>query len=285
MNKRTLIIIALTIISIAAKAQIAKVDGVTYLLKQVSKTAEVRPGNHVGDLKIPETVSYEGEAYKVTAVADGAFKNCNELHSIVLPKFMTKIGNQAFCWCSDLTTVTIPSTITEIGDSAFFECVSITKFVQTGSTATNKISSSKRSGRSAPSSASTASGGIYLPALTYLGEKAFYGCKNVSAIKNLGSIKEIKELTFYRCSSLTAVNIPNSVTNIGKEAFKYCSSLEYVNIFSKDVELGSGVFNYCGKLKNIAIYKDAQIKCQNYDSSYVYPITERYRDKVVYMEE
>ena len=79
--------------------------------------------SYVGDIAIPETVDYENITYTVTAVGDGAFKNCNgELNSVVVPNTVTAIGESAFSSCSYLRVVVLPNSVETIGNRAFADC-------------------------------------------------------------------------------------------------------------------------------------------------------------------
>ncbi len=54
---------------------------------------------------IPETVSYEGTNYTVTAIGEEAFESCYSLTSIDIPNSVTSIGDYAFYLCSSLTSL------------------------------------------------------------------------------------------------------------------------------------------------------------------------------------
>lgn len=56
----------------------------------------------------------------------GAFYNCENLVSVVIPENIVFIGNQAFYNCSNLESFIIPETVTTIKQSAFYGCSKIT---------------------------------------------------------------------------------------------------------------------------------------------------------------
>lgn len=79
--------------------------------------------SYSGDVVIPETVTYEGVTYTVTGVwgdcnthgwqgpiYGGAFYNCTELTSIVLPSSIKWISGYAFTGCTSLTSFTCLAT-------------------------------------------------------------------------------------------------------------------------------------------------------------------------------
>ena len=86
-----------------------------------------------------------------------------------------------------------------------------------------------------------------------VGEKAFYGCKNLTSVTIPGSVKSIGDWAFSRCSSLTSINIPSSVTSIGKEAFNSCSSLRSITIPSSVTSIGEEAFAWCMSLTSVTI--------------------------------
>ena len=84
------------------------------------------------------------------------------------------------------------------------------------------------------------SGSITIPAtvthnsvtysVTSIGDYAFYGCINLTAITIPEGVTSIGKVAFGNCSSLTSITIPESVTSIGGSAFSGCSSLTSVYI-------------------------------------------------------
>ena len=62
----------------------------------------------------------------ITSIGDYAFYNCDGLTSITFPSGLTSIGEDAFFQCSGLTSITLPSSLEAIGDSAFNNCSGLT---------------------------------------------------------------------------------------------------------------------------------------------------------------
>ena len=89
-------------------------SGTIYTVTQSGKKAEVEYStskeNAKGTVKISDKVTINGVRYKVTSVADDAFKNNEKVKKIVLNKNITSIGNNAFEGCKNLKTITITST-------------------------------------------------------------------------------------------------------------------------------------------------------------------------------
>ncbi|MCI9515628.1 MAG: leucine-rich repeat domain-containing protein [Lachnospiraceae bacterium] len=71
-------------------------------------------------VKIPDKVTLNGKAYKVTSVGKGAFQNYKNLKSVVVGKNVTAIGAKAFSGCKSLKKITIKSTkLKKVGKNAF----------------------------------------------------------------------------------------------------------------------------------------------------------------------
>lgn len=89
-------------------------SGTTYTVTQSGKKAEVEYSapkeNAKGTVKIPDKVTINGVSYKVTSVADNAFKNNDKIKKVVINKNITSIGKNAFSGCKNLKTITITST-------------------------------------------------------------------------------------------------------------------------------------------------------------------------------
>ena len=78
---------------------------------------------------------------------------------------------------------------------------------------------------------------LILPdSITHIGEKAFWGCRNLSSITWSQNLEEIGEYAFAYCQSLTRVELPDSLTKLGSYAFYECSNeaggkgIEYVSL-------------------------------------------------------
>ena len=89
-------------------------------------------------VKIPNTVKYDGVTYKVTSIANNAFKNNKKLKSVTIPTNIKTIGSSAFYKCTALKSVTIPKNVSKIGSKAFYGCKKLTKMTIKTSKLTEK---------------------------------------------------------------------------------------------------------------------------------------------------
>ena len=176
--------------------------------------------SYVGDIDIPETIDYECITYTVTAVGDGAFKNCNgELNSVVVPNTVTTIGESAFSSCSYLRVVVLPNSVETIGDRAFADCWPLNS--------------------------------VRLPVgITVLPKELFINCSSLTSIEIPSSVKHIENRAFLG-TGLTSIDLPESVTHLGDSAFYYCSHLSSIDVPNTVTELGAGTFAYCYELQSV----------------------------------
>ena len=116
------------------------------------RTVEFRASNeNASVVKVPESVYLNGLKFKVTSVADGAFKKNKKLKKVVISSSVKKIGKNAFSGCTNLKTVKMGKNVEIIGDKAFYGCKKLGK--------------------------------ITLPAqVKKIGKQAFAGCKKLKKI-------------------------------------------------------------------------------------------------------
>ena len=110
-----LLLILLLFSSFSALAYDCKVDNIYYNLNNEDKTASVtymglytsdNKDAYVGNIIIPESITYSGTTYSVTSIGDNAFRDCSGLTSVIIPNSVTSIGEYAFYNCTGLTNLT-----------------------------------------------------------------------------------------------------------------------------------------------------------------------------------
>ena len=238
--KRRFLILLTTLLPLVASAQDAEIDGIFYNFNgdEAEVTCDdVEYSRYEDDVVVPESVTYKGKTYKVTAVGDFAFGDCWSMTSCTLPKGITRIGAMAFEWCSYLTTLIIPESVTTIGDAAF-----------NGSGLTS----------------------IFIPKnVTSIGTEAFSDCTDLESIKvdaankvfdSRGDCDAIIETATNRLiAGCNGTVIPEDVTCIGEYAFAG-SGIETLFIPKNVTTIAKNAF-YCfyNYLESIAVDADNKV--------------------------
>jgi uncharacterized protein YjdB len=132
--------------------------------------------------------------YKVTTIAQNAFKAKNTLVNVEIDGNIQIIDNYAFMNCANLENVTFNYGVQRINYGAFLNCT--------------KLESVK------------------IPAsVTNIGSNAFKGCTSLKSVSIANGVTAIPNSNaFANCTSLESVIIPESVTNINASTFTGCGS-------------------------------------------------------------
>ena len=202
----------------------------------------------------------------ITDIAAYAFSRCDNLISVSLPDSMTAIREAMFIKCDNLSEVTLPKKLEVIGDNAFSGCMNLTRltlpdtltdigveaFSGVGITKFNLPQGVQRIGEGAFTSDIFTE--IQLPeSITDLGARAFQYCEKLKKITIPESISEIRDGTFLACSALKTVTLPQNLQRIGKDAFSNCKTLTEVDISASVTEIGKYAFYKCDKLNTVYI--------------------------------
>ena len=226
-NIRCMILLyALFAFSMSAAAYDFVVDGIYYEIKTDSTVSvtyasgEYGSYSNAGTVTIPETVTYEGVAYTVTAVGISAFRSSQDLYSVILPTTITSVGNYSFANCVSLEDVNLPTNLSSIGSSAFLSCRTLKS--------------------------------IELPeGLTSIGNYAFRSCYALTSIDIPNTVKSIGTRAFSFDYGLTSVSLPHKLTNIAEGCFYNCESLLEVSIPASVSSIDSAAFEKCYALSDI----------------------------------
>ncbi len=268
-----------------------EVDGIYYNKNGNNATVTFRDNtynSYNGDVVIPETVTYDGITYPVTAIGANTFYNCSELNRVVIPAGVTSIGSSAFYGCSLLDGIVIPEGVTKINERTFYNCTSlkainipagVTSIGDYAFSGCNAITSLVWNARSCSSRGSmpTANIGqvsigsevtllptdfikgskiteVNIPAtVVSIGSSAFSGCTLLTGAVIPSGVASISGSLFYGCTALSNVVIPAGVTSIGSYAFYNCSTLPTVAIPAGVTAIGSYAFYGCSLLDGIVI--------------------------------
>ena len=197
-----------------------------------------------GDITIPESVTYNGVNYTVTAIGARALYGCDGLiGSLIIPNSVTSIGERAFYDCDGFTgQLTIPNSVTSIGEAAFYNCFGFTGQL----TIPNSVTSI---GEGAFYNCFGFTGQLTIPnSVTTIGDDAFGYCNGLTGSLTIpNSVTSIGEGAFYNCTGFTgSLTISNSVTTISKYAFNNCSGLTgSLTIPNSVTSIGEGAFYNC----------------------------------------
>lgn len=123
--KRTISVLFLLTICISAFAELFSANGIWYSTSGTNAVVTSSYNKYSGDIVIPAKVAYNGEIYNVTAIGGSAFKDCVNLHSLIIPNSVTNIYTDAFKGCTGLSEITLSNALTVLGDEIFEGCSSL----------------------------------------------------------------------------------------------------------------------------------------------------------------
>lgn len=177
---------------------------------------------------VPDTITVGEVTYKVTVIADEAFKNNKKLTKVTIGNNIKKIGASAFENCTKLKTISFkkPSKLVTIGEKAFYKCTSLTS--------------------------------VTIPeSVKKLGDSAFDGCKKLKTVTfaKKSKLKKIGKKTFNNCVVLKKISIPENTISIGDSAFAGCKKMTTVTLTKKAelTAIGKKAFSKCVALKKMTI--------------------------------
>ena len=230
------------LLPLVAIAHDFEVDGIYYNITNENEVSVTYQGTdefsaaYMGDIIIPNIVTYDGKTYSVTSVGVAAFENCSGLTNISIPNSVFSIGCGAFAFCTSLAGVTIGNSVNFIDIEAFTGCTALMRVNITDLAAWCNIEFSRVNSNPL--------------------EQAHHLYLNDEEVTDLvipNSITSIKDFAFAGCSDITSVTIPDTVAFIGSGAFCYCSGLTGVSIPNSVSTIGSGAFIECTGLTSVSI--------------------------------
>ena len=200
-----------------------EIQGIRYTLDNATQTATVvgNGGNYKGNIEIPAKIGELGTVYTVTAVASGAFADCNKLTGVSLPNTVETIGSDAFA-NSSIVYFNVPENLTKISEGMFYGCNSLVSIV--------------------------------LPSkLTSIEDNAFKGCVNLGGIEIPSTVTSIGKSAFKDCRKLASISLPAGIKTIGRYAFADCTALHSIALPSGLKVLEMGAFGACPNLNDVTL--------------------------------
>lgn len=192
-------------------------------------------------------------------ICDMAFAGCKGLCSIHIPDSVTAIGMCAFYGNKSLVNIHIPSSVTKIGYGAFAKCTNMSSITVSQD---NPYFDSRENCNAV---ICTKTGVDILIAgckethipnsVKKIGNRAFWGCSNLTDIHIPDSVMEIEEWAFSWCWRLVSIHIPDSVTKIGTGAFNGCNKLINIYFPNSVTQIGHVVFSWYHKINIHIPYK------------------------------
>ncbi|MBR5241227.1 MAG: leucine-rich repeat protein, partial [Muribaculaceae bacterium] len=115
-----------------------EIDGIKYRVSIDDSYAFVeRADASITEAPIKDNITIRNKTYPVTEINDMVFTLCSDLSSVIIPSYLTKIGEQAFYGCTDVEAIySLNSTPPACELYAFYGIdLSIPVYVPKGSTA------------------------------------------------------------------------------------------------------------------------------------------------------
>lgn len=180
----------------------------------------------------------------VTGIADYAFRGCENLEEITIPKNRDiSLGKYAFEGCGSIEEIKLPGNTVTVPLGCFYNCTSLKKvvlpngvyeimpfaFYGCASLKEINLQSVTRIDDSAFASCRKLDAVKLGGQCFRIGDSAFANCSNVVTI-DLGTAKTIGDRAFYGVKALQALEIPGTVSSIGKMCFAACTSLKSIKM-------------------------------------------------------
>lgn len=219
-------------------------------------------GSPIKSITIPGTV---------TTIGMSAFSDCANLTAIDLPTSVTEIDGYAFS-STGLTAVTLPKHLRKLGTDAFAGCTALKSVfiplsLQNASSPFRNCTAltdvTFEDGRTELPDTLLEDSGIRqftVPqTVTKIGDSAFAGCTQLTAITLPAGLRELGNEAFKGCTALTGVALPDSLTALGYGVFRDCSALTAAEfpagIAPVSWSSGSSMLRNCTSLRSVKLPK------------------------------
>lgn len=195
------------------------------------------------EVVVPEQLHFK----KITAIAEGAFKNNDQIRNVILPSNVTSIKESAFEDCDRLIQVLMTDNVNSIGKNAFSCCdnlAAITGYAPgKGDTKTKRVKLKVDS----------IGDGCFIDCMRLvrplqaddIGVMAYANCNNFRGKLEITATK-IGVCAFARCNNITSVDITADV--IESAAFESCQKLRRMTISPRlrdKTDVSEDAFNLC----------------------------------------
>lgn len=245
------------------------INGLTYFFYSNSGKANVRRDNcWDGELVIPAEVEHNGTMYRVSGISWKAFRNCQTLTKVTLPKTLTYLFHYwsyddfsqywvPFVGCTALESIEVAD------DNPCFCSVDGVMFSKDKTDLVCYPIGSKRKTYTVPDGVKR----IYEDAFSYNSNlvsvvfpntvtemyASFQKCTALESVTLPNSLSVIPQKLFSGCTNLKNIEIPSGITEVGQSAFEHCSSLSTVELPYSVERIGNLAFYNCNNLKSLVI--------------------------------
>lgn len=251
--------------------------------KQDTLTVAGASKKSLTSVTIPDMVTVEGTAYKVTAIADKAFKNMTKLKSVTVGANITQIGAEAFSGAKKLNKIIIQGkALKKIGKNAFkgiaknaeirmdSSKVSAYKKLLTKSTGytskmkvTSKVSAVPKKGETATvgglkykvTKSSKSKGTVQVTGVKSNNLLSYTVPEKVKIGNYKFTVTGIAANAFKGCSKVKKITLPKSITSVGKKAFPAAASKLAISVPKAKYSKISKLLKKSGLGKGTAIKK------------------------------
>ena len=210
-----------------------KNDQINYQIDRATKEAMVinSPTFNVETLRIPDQILFEGETYRVTSIAVGAFEGNKKIRSLEIPDTVIAVGYDAFRNCGMLERAHLGKGMKTVSDHLFSECRKLKEI--TGGENINFLNTGafEKTGLTS----------LRFDRIASIGIDCFFDCRDLEDIYLDGTYTSIGGSAFESCPKLRSVETASSLTEVGDYAFKNCSSLTDFSFETLD-EIGNYAF-------------------------------------------
>lgn len=188
----------------------------------------------ITSVTIPDSIEYIGKR---------AFQGCTGLTEIKLPDSVHEIGDACFQACSNLTKINMPESLVYVGAFAFDETPWITQFdgctsIIFGDRVFYKYLADEDK--------------VVIPDnIVCISDNAFDG-KSLSFVKIPETVAFIGDYAFYNCKNLTEIKIPSEVYYLGENSVGMLAGANEPKasdgfvIYADEGTLGAGYAESCG---------------------------------------
>ena len=205
-------------IRVAEENTVYSSDSTGILFDKEKATLILCPNGFMGEYSIPESVS---------AIERSAFEYCTGLTSITIPEAVSSIGTDAFSDCSNLGGIWVAEGNEAYCNDARGVLYDIHRTLLI--CCPNGLTDQYR-----------------IPdGVAIIGENAFSGCDNLTAVTIPNGVERIGDSAFAFCIGLTNITIPGSVTDIGHSAFSWCNLLTHVHFLGNKPSIADNAFTSC----------------------------------------